>query len=69
MSCRRSAVINVSTLGASIDKLPENFHLAQLYAYRSSKVTKRLAWLNRSESLEMWAKHMLISISHASDFL
>lgn len=38
MSCRRSAVINVSTLGASITKMPENFHLAQIVPYRSSKV-------------------------------
>lgn len=38
MSCRRSAVINVSTLGASLGKMPESFHIAQLFAYRSSKV-------------------------------
>lgn len=38
MSCRRSAVINVSTLGASLDKLPENFDIAQMFSYRCSKV-------------------------------
>lgn len=38
MSCRRSAVINISTLAASNEKLPENFHMAQMYAYRASKV-------------------------------
>lgn len=38
MSCRRSAVINVSTLGGSFEMLSENFHLAQIYPYRCSKV-------------------------------
>ncbi|XP_041652179.1 C-factor isoform X2 [Cheilinus undulatus] len=37
MSCRRSAIINMSTLISSIQKCPENFSYAQMYPYRTSK--------------------------------
>lgn len=39
-------MVNVSTLGASIQRLPESYHLAQLYPYRSSKVNP--LWLAAS---------------------
>ncbi|CAG5958589.1 unnamed protein product, partial [Menidia menidia] len=37
MSCRRSAIINMSTLISSIEKCPETFPVAQMYPYRTSK--------------------------------
>ncbi|XP_014328424.2 uncharacterized protein LOC102231003 [Xiphophorus maculatus] len=37
MSCRRSAIINMSTVFASVKKCPETFHMAQMYPYRTSK--------------------------------
>uniref|UniRef100_A0A668A267 Zgc:158868 n=1 Tax=Myripristis murdjan TaxID=586833 RepID=A0A668A267_9TELE len=37
MSCRRSAIINMSTLVSSIEKCPQNFHIVQMYPYRTSK--------------------------------
>ncbi|MGH0146410.1 UNVERIFIED_CONTAM: hypothetical protein FKN15_045115 [Acipenser sinensis] len=37
MCCRKAAVINLSTLVASIEKCPETFGMAPLYPYRTSK--------------------------------
>ncbi|KAF7650611.1 hypothetical protein LDENG_00122970, partial [Lucifuga dentata] len=37
MSCRRSAIINISTFISSIQKCPETFHFAHMYPYRTSK--------------------------------
>ncbi|PWA19943.1 hypothetical protein CCH79_00016580, partial [Gambusia affinis] len=37
MSCRRSAIINMSTVFASVKKCPETFQMAQMYPYRTSK--------------------------------
>ncbi|XP_030621733.1 uncharacterized protein zgc:158868 [Chanos chanos] len=37
MSCRKSAVINVSTLLSSIEKCHETFTMAPMYPYRASK--------------------------------
>ncbi|KAK2841776.1 hypothetical protein Q5P01_011976 [Channa striata] len=37
MSCRRAAIINISTLISSMEKCSETFHVAPMYAYRTSK--------------------------------
>ncbi|XP_033897386.3 C-signal-like [Acipenser ruthenus] len=37
MCCRKAAVINLSTLVASIEKCPETFGVAPMYPYRTSK--------------------------------
>ncbi|CAF93044.1 unnamed protein product [Tetraodon nigroviridis] len=62
MSCRRSAVVNVSTLGASIQRLPESYHLAQLYPYRSSKAA--LNMLSSCLALELKGQKTLVVALH-----
>ncbi|XP_039989331.1 uncharacterized oxidoreductase C663.09c isoform X5 [Xiphias gladius] len=37
MSCRRSAIINISSIISSMEKCPQTFPGAQMYAYRTSK--------------------------------
>uniref|UniRef100_A0A3B4WFX5 Uncharacterized protein n=1 Tax=Seriola lalandi dorsalis TaxID=1841481 RepID=A0A3B4WFX5_SERLL len=37
MSCRRSAIINISTVISSVKKCPETFSMAPMYPYRTSK--------------------------------
>ncbi|KAM3849232.1 uncharacterized protein ACN63O_021146 [Diretmus argenteus] len=37
MSCRRSAIINLSSWFSSIEKCPENFPAAPMFPYRISK--------------------------------
>uniref|UniRef100_A0A3Q3XLZ1 Uncharacterized protein n=1 Tax=Mola mola TaxID=94237 RepID=A0A3Q3XLZ1_MOLML len=58
----QSAVINISTLGSSIEKLPENFHAAQLYSYRASKAA--LNMVTRCFSEEFKSQHILVAAVH-----
>ncbi|KAL6479266.1 hypothetical protein MHYP_G00126990 [Metynnis hypsauchen] len=62
MSCRRAAVINVSTLLSSIQKCPETFAIAPMYAYRISKaalnmLTKCLAEDFKKDGILVMAIH------------
>ncbi|XP_066541347.1 zgc:158868 [Hoplias malabaricus] len=62
MSCRRAAVINVSTLVSSIQRCPENFARAPMYAYRISKaalnmLTRCLAEEFRKDGILVMAIH------------
>ncbi|XP_012687838.2 C-factor [Clupea harengus] len=52
MSCRRSAVVNVSTLIASIEKCPETFHGAPMYPYRVSKAALNMLTRCLAEDLK-----------------
>eukprot|EP00066_Takifugu_rubripes_P009587 XP_003976681.1 PREDICTED: uncharacterized oxidoreductase C663.09c-like [Takifugu rubripes] len=62
MSCRRSAVINVSTLGASLGMMPESFHIAQLFAYRSSKAAMNM--LSCCFAMELKSQKILVMALH-----
>ena len=42
LSCRKAAIINVSTLISSIEKCYESFRMAPMYPYRTSKVLRLL---------------------------
>ncbi|XP_034033182.1 C-factor [Thalassophryne amazonica] len=57
MSCKRSAIINVSTLISSIENCPETFHMAQMYPYRVSKAA--LNMLTRCLAVD-YSKHSIL---------
>ncbi|XP_068459466.1 C-signal-like [Clinocottus analis] len=62
MSCRRSAIINVSTAFSSIHKCPETFAHAQMYPYRASKAA--LNMVTRCQSEDFRKHHILVTALH-----
>ncbi|XP_061578575.1 C-signal [Cololabis saira] len=62
LSCRRSAVINVSTIFSSVEKCPETFTLAQVYPYRTSKAA--LNMLTRCQAEDFKADGILVAAIH-----
>ncbi|XP_034541910.1 C-factor [Notolabrus celidotus] len=62
MSCRRSAIINISTMISSIEKCPENFSMAQMYPYRTSKAA--LNMLTRCQAEDFKADNILVTAIH-----
>ncbi|CAJ1057102.1 C-factor [Xyrichtys novacula] len=62
MSCRRSAIINVSTLISSIEKCPETFSMAQMYPYRTSKTA--LNMLTRCQAEDFKTHKILVAAIH-----
>ncbi|XP_023811291.2 C-signal [Oryzias latipes] len=62
MSCRRSAVINVSTLLSSIEKCPETFAMAPMYPYRISKAALNMLTCCQAENFR--ADDILVAAVH-----
>ncbi|XP_040893507.1 C-factor [Toxotes jaculatrix] len=62
MSCRRSAIINVSTLISSMEKCAETFHIAQMYAYRTSKAALNMLTCCQAEDFK--AHNILVTAIH-----
>ncbi|XP_039663935.1 C-factor-like [Perca fluviatilis] len=62
MSCRRSAIINISTLISSIEKCPESFAIAQMYPYRTSKAA--LNMLTRCQAEDFKSHNILVTAIH-----
>lgn len=62
LSCRRSAVINMSSLISSIEKCPENFFRAQMYPYRISKAA--LNMLTRCQAEDFKKHNILVTAVH-----
>uniref|UniRef100_A0A8C8DQ05 Zgc:158868 n=1 Tax=Oryzias sinensis TaxID=183150 RepID=A0A8C8DQ05_9TELE len=62
MSCRRSAVINVSTLLSSIEKCPETFAMAPMYPYRISKAALNMLTCCQAENFR--ADDILVAAMH-----
>ncbi|KAM9352201.1 uncharacterized protein ABDE67_007058 [Symphorus nematophorus] len=62
MSCRRSAIINISTLISSIEKCPETFPVAQMYPYRTSKAA--LNMLTRCQAEDFRTHNILVTAIH-----
>ncbi|XP_068595774.1 C-signal-like [Brachionichthys hirsutus] len=62
MSCRRSAIINVSSFISSIEKCPENFTIAQMYPYRISKAA--LNMLTRCQAEDFKMQNILVAAIH-----
>ncbi|XP_060891013.1 C-signal [Labrus mixtus] len=62
MSCRRSAIINISTLISSIEKCPESFSVAQMYPYRTSKAA--LNMLTRCQAEDFRTHNILVTAVH-----
>ncbi|KAM9754869.1 C-signal-like isoform 1-T3 [Menidia menidia] len=62
MSCRRSAIINMSTLISSIEKCPETFPVAQMYPYRTSKAA--LNMLTRCQAEDFKTDNILVTAIH-----
>ncbi|XP_007544688.1 C-factor-like [Poecilia formosa] len=52
MSCRRSAIINMSTVLASVKKCPETFQMAQMYPYRTSKAALNMLTCCQAEDFK-----------------
>lgn len=62
MSCRRSAIINMSTAISSIHKCPETFAHAQMYPYRASKAA--LNMVTRCQSEDFKKHNILVTAIH-----
>ncbi|XP_068579784.1 C-signal-like [Cebidichthys violaceus] len=62
MSCRRSAIINMSSLAGSITICPENFARAQMYPYRASKAA--LNMVTRCQSEDFKRHNILVAAVH-----
>ncbi|XP_062277034.1 C-signal-like [Scomber scombrus] len=62
MSCRRSAIINISTLFSSIEKCPETFTVAPVYPYRISKAG--LNMLTRCQAENFKGHNILVTAIH-----
>ncbi|XP_070763946.1 C-signal-like [Enoplosus armatus] len=62
MSCKRSAIINISTLISSIEKCPETFPIAQMYPYRSSKAA--LNMVTRCQAEDFKIHNILVTAIH-----
>ncbi|XP_075968697.1 C-signal-like [Anarhichas minor] len=62
MSCRRSAIINISSLAGSIKICPDNFARAQMYPYRASKAA--LNMVTRCQSEDFKRHNILVTAIH-----
>ncbi|KAM4734525.1 C-signal-like [Anableps anableps] len=62
MSCRRSAIINISTLFASMKKCPETFQIAQMYPYRTSKAALNMLTCCQAEDFKI--HNILVTAIH-----
>ncbi|XP_071345181.1 C-signal-like [Trachinotus anak] len=62
MSCRRSAIINISTVISSMQKCPETFAMAQMYPYRTSKAA--LNMLTRCQAEDFRKHNILVTAIH-----
>ncbi|XP_035986790.1 C-factor isoform X1 [Fundulus heteroclitus] len=62
MSCRRSAVINISTLLSSMERCPETFQSAQMYPYRTSKAA--LNMLTRCQAEDFRIHNIMVTAIH-----
>ncbi|KAJ0065573.1 hypothetical protein NL108_013486 [Boleophthalmus pectinirostris] len=62
MSCRKAAVINVSTLGSSIERAKDHYDRFRLVPYRASKAA--LNMLNMCASLELQKDDVLCVLLH-----
>ncbi|XP_049928247.1 C-factor isoform X1 [Epinephelus moara] len=62
MSCIRSAIINISTIISSIEKVPETFSKAQMYPYRASKAA--LNMLTRCQAEDFKSYNILVTAIH-----
>lgn len=62
MSCRRSAIMNISTLISSLEKCPETFSVAQMYPYRTSKAA--LNMLTRCQAEDFRKYNILVTAIH-----
>ncbi|XP_074534321.1 C-signal-like [Halichoeres trimaculatus] len=62
MSCRRSAVINMSSMISSIEMCPETFSMAQMYPYRTSKAA--LNMLTRCQAEDFKTHNILVTAVH-----
>lgn len=62
MSCRRSAIINISTSMSSIEKCPETFPIDQRYPYRASKAA--LNMLTRCQAEDFKSYNILVTAIH-----
>ncbi|KAM6937623.1 C-signal-like [Xenentodon cancila] len=62
MSCKRSAVINISTVFSSIERCPETFTVTQVYPYRTSKAA--LNMLTRCQAEDFKADGILVAAIH-----
>ncbi|XP_037538992.1 uncharacterized protein zgc:158868 [Nematolebias whitei] len=62
MSCRRSAIINISSTLASLEKCPENFHMAHMFPYRISKAA--LNMLTRCQAEDFKRHKVLVTAIH-----
>ncbi|AWP07973.1 Hypothetical protein SMAX5B_007152 [Scophthalmus maximus] len=62
MSCRRAAIINISTIISSIEKCPETFAQAKMYPYRTSKAA--LNMLTRCQAEDFKIQNILVTAIH-----
>ncbi|XP_023253195.1 uncharacterized protein LOC111647765 [Seriola lalandi dorsalis] len=62
MSCRRSAIINISTVISSVKKCPETFSMAPMYPYRTSKTA--LNMLTRCQAEDFRKHNILVTAIH-----
>uniref|UniRef100_A0A665WAR9 Zgc:158868 n=2 Tax=Echeneis naucrates TaxID=173247 RepID=A0A665WAR9_ECHNA len=62
MSCRRSAIINISSVISSIEKCPETFAAAPMYPYRISKAA--LNMLTRCQAEDFSRHNILVTAIH-----
>ncbi|XP_076589517.1 C-signal-like [Chaetodon auriga] len=62
MSCRRSAIINMSSIISSIEKCNETFSMAQVYPYRISKAG--LNMLTCCQALDFKKDNILVTALH-----
>ncbi|XP_067091679.1 zgc:158868 [Osmerus mordax] len=62
LSCRKAAIINISTLISSIEKCYESFGMAPMYPYRTSKVA--LNMLTRCLSEDLCKDGILVTAIH-----
>ncbi|XP_033490661.2 C-signal-like [Epinephelus lanceolatus] len=62
MSCKRSAIINISTSMSSIEKCPEIFAIDQRYPYRASKAA--LNMLTRCQAEDFKSYNILVTAIH-----
>ncbi|KAG7522581.1 hypothetical protein JOB18_026072 [Solea senegalensis] len=62
MSCKRSAIINISTIFSSMEKCPESFAFAPVYSYRTSKAA--LNMLTRCQAEDFKSRNILVTAIH-----
>ncbi|XP_070828844.1 C-signal-like [Chaetodon trifascialis] len=62
MSCRRSAIINMSSIISSIEKCSDTFWMAPVYPYRTSKAA--LNMLTQCQALDFKKDNILVTALH-----